>query len=73
MKSIEEMTKAELRAFVQTHLRHRSIEVVLSRGVAVAIYGLGKQVSKDPDMVRTYAVGRGLSMPRWPRGNLNSS
>ena len=58
MKSIEEMTQAELGAFVQTHLRKQGIDVVLSGGAAVAIFSSGKYVSKDLDMVRTYAAGR---------------
>lgn len=58
MKSIEQMTQAELGAFVQTHLREKGIDVVLSGGAAVAIYSSDKYVSKDLDMVRTYSAGR---------------
>jgi hypothetical protein len=58
VKTIEEMTQAELGAFVQTLLGKQGIEVVLSGGAAVAIYSSNKYVSKDLDMVRTYAAGR---------------
>jgi len=58
MKSIAEMTQAELGAFVQTHLRKQGIDVVLSGGAAVAIYSSGKYVSKDLDMVRTHMTSR---------------
>ena len=58
MKPIEEMTQAELGAFVQTHLRKHGIEVVLSGGAAVGIYSSGKYVSKDLDMVRMHMAQR---------------
>ncbi|MBU4457014.1 MAG: hypothetical protein KKA65_05945 [Nanoarchaeota archaeon] len=37
MKSIQEMTQGELGAFVQSYLRKKRIEVVLSGGAAVSI------------------------------------
>lgn len=58
MKSIGEMTQAEVGAFVQTHLRKQGIEVVLSGGAAAGIYSSGKYVSKDLDMVRTHMASR---------------
>ena len=58
MKSIGDMTQAELGAFVQTHLRKQGIDVVLSGGAAVAIYSSGEYVSKDLDMVRTHMTSR---------------
>ncbi len=51
MKAVGEMTAAELAAFVQSHLRTRGIEVILSGGAAVAIYSRGRYVSGDLDLV----------------------
>jgi len=54
MKSIKEMTQAELAAFVQSHLREKEINVVLSGGAAVSIYSSNKYVSLDVDLVNAY-------------------
>ena len=51
MKPIAEMVPGELAAFIQSHLRTRDIEAVLTGGSAVAIYSQGKYVSKDLDFV----------------------
>lgn len=51
MKPIKEMTIAELAAFVQSHLRERGIEVVLSGGACVSIYTSNRYVSMDLDFV----------------------
>jgi hypothetical protein len=59
MKTIGEMGRAELAAFVQEHLRGRGIDMVLCGGACVSIYSLGKYVSMDLDMVHT-----GLTPPR---------
>ena len=37
MKSIKEMTNAELAAFVESHLRKNGIDVVLSGGACVSM------------------------------------
>ncbi|MBM3144699.1 MAG: hypothetical protein FJ010_06945 [Chloroflexi bacterium] len=58
MKSIAEMTQGELAAFVQTHLRERGIEAILSGGASVSIYSSGKYVSLDIDLVNVYFVRR---------------
>jgi hypothetical protein len=58
MKAINEMTQAELGAYVQTHLRKLGIDVVLSGGAAVAIYSEGKYVSKDLDFVNRFFTNR---------------
>ncbi|MGA2820831.1 MAG: hypothetical protein ABSF61_09280 [Anaerolineales bacterium] len=58
MKSIAEMTQAEVGAFVQTHLRRKGIEVVLSGGASVSIYTIGKYVSQDLDLVNVYSTKR---------------
>ena len=54
MKPIKEMTNAELAAFVESHLRERGIEVVLSGGACVSIYSNGKYVSSDLDLIDIY-------------------
>ncbi len=59
MKSIRDMGRAELAAFVQEHLRKRGIDVVLCGGACVSIYSHGKYVSMDLDMVHT-----GLTPPK---------
>lgn len=58
MKPIEEMTQAELCAYVQTHLQKQRIDVVLSGGAAVGFYSSGEYVSKDLDMVRMHMTSR---------------
>jgi hypothetical protein len=52
------MTQAELGAYVQSHLRERGIDVVLSGGAVVAIYTNGKYVSGDLDFVNRYGIKR---------------
>ena len=58
MKELRKMTQAEVAAYVQNHLKRRGITVVLSGGAAVAIYSLNKYVSRDIDLVNSYAVER---------------
>jgi hypothetical protein len=58
MKSIRRMSQIELGAFVQSHLRKRGIEVVLSGGASVSIYSRGRYVSKDLDFVNVYSADR---------------
>jgi hypothetical protein len=58
MKSIKEMTGAELAAFIETHLRGKGIEVVLSGGACVSIYSKGKYVSMDLDLIDVYIEKR---------------
>ncbi len=58
MKSVSEMTQAELGAYVQSHLYAKGIDVVLSGGAVVAIYTSGKYVSNDLDLVNRYSVRR---------------
>ena len=53
MKSIAEMSRAELGAFVQEHLRRRGIDVVLSGEACVSIYSQDRYVSMDLDMIHT--------------------
>ena len=52
------MTQGELGAYVQSHLREKGIEVVLSGGAAVGIYTNDRYVSKDLDLINIYAVNR---------------
>jgi len=58
VKSIGKMTHAELAAFVQTHLRQKGIEVVLSGGACVSIYSSNKYVSMDLDLVNVRLANR---------------
>ena len=56
MKQIQEMSQAEVGAFVQTHLRQEGIEVVLSGGASVAIYSANAYVSDDVDLVNIHSA-----------------
>jgi len=60
VKSVTEMTQAELGAYVQSYLYTKGIEVVLSGGAVVAIYTSGKYVSNDLDLVNQYSVRRSV-------------
>lgn len=51
MKSIQEMTQAEVAALINAHLQNLGIHVVLSGGAVVGIYGNDQYVSKDIDFV----------------------
>ncbi|MFB3887382.1 MAG: hypothetical protein ACE144_19350 [Thermodesulfobacteriota bacterium] len=51
MKSIRNMTNAELAAFIEAHLLEKGIYVVLSGGACVSIYSSDKYVSTDLDLV----------------------
>jgi len=53
MKHISEMSRADLGAFVQEHLRSKGIDMVLSGGACVSIYSKDKYVSMDLDMIHT--------------------
>jgi hypothetical protein len=54
MKPIGRMNQGELAAYVQTGLRERGIETILSGGAAVALYSRNKYVSLDLDLVNAY-------------------
>jgi hypothetical protein len=54
MKSIREMSQIELAAFVQSHLREKGIEVILSGGASVAFYSGNRFVSMDVDLINAY-------------------
>lgn len=58
MKSIAAMAQSELGAFVQTQLRKRGIELVLSGGAVVTIYSNNRYVSHDLDFVNIYTARR---------------
>ena len=53
MKPIAQMTRGELAAYVQSHLRENDIESVLTGGSAVSIYSAEIYVSMDLDFVIT--------------------
>jgi len=56
MKNIEDMTQAELAAYIDTHLRSLGIAVILSGGAAVAVYSDHKYVSKDLDFIGRFMI-----------------
>ena len=58
MIPIGDMTLIELAAFVQSHLREKGIDVILSGGASVTFYSYSKYVSSDIDLVNTYFVSR---------------
>jgi len=58
MKSIKEMTQGELAAFIQTHLREKGIDVVLSGGATVSIYSSSRYISWDLDLINPYSTKR---------------
>jgi hypothetical protein len=45
MKPLAEMTAGEVAAYVASHLRAGGVEVVLSGGACVTIYGEGRSVA----------------------------
>lgn len=51
MKAVSTMSQAELAAFIQTALREKGIDLVLTGGAAVAFYSKNKYVSRDLDLV----------------------
>ena len=58
MKPIGAMTQAELAAYVQSYLRDKGIELVLSGGATVAIYCENRYVSRDLDLINLYSAKR---------------
>ena len=58
MKSIKEMTQGELAALIQSRLREKGFDVVLSGGAAVSIYSSNRYVSLDLDLVNPYFAKR---------------
>ncbi len=51
MKSIRNMNQVELCAFIQSYLREKGIQVVLSGGASVSYYSSNKYVSHDLDLI----------------------
>jgi hypothetical protein len=51
MKQIENMSQAELAAYIQDTLQESGIKVVLSGGSAASFYSSNKYVSKDLDLI----------------------
>jgi hypothetical protein len=50
------MSLGELAAYIDTHLRGKGIDVVLSSGACVSIYSDRKYVSKDLDFIGRYSI-----------------
>ena len=63
MKPIAKMSRADLAAFVQEHLRARGIDVVLCGGACISIYSQGKYLSMDLDMIHTGLMAPKRSLP----------
>ena len=59
MKPLKEMTTADLAAFIESHLKNKGIEVVLSGGACVSIYSSNKYVSMDLDLINVLFVKSG--------------
>ena len=51
MKKVNDMSQAELAAYVQDHLQRSGIRVVLSGGSAVSFYSSNQYMSKDLDLI----------------------
>jgi len=56
LKPIHEMNQGELAAFIDTHLRDKEIQVILSGGASVAIYSNYQYVSKDLDFIARFSI-----------------
>ena len=50
------MNQGELAAFIDSHLREKGIQVVLSGGASVAIYSNYEYVSKDLDFIARFSI-----------------
>lgn len=50
------MNQGELAAFIDSHLREKGIQVVLSGGASVAIYSNYHYVSKDLDFIARFSI-----------------
>lgn len=53
MKPIAKMSRAELGAWIQEHLRHKGIDMVLGGEACVSIYSKNRYESMDLDMIHT--------------------
>ena len=53
MMNLGKMSRADLGAFIQEHLRSSGIDMVLSGGACVSIYSQNKYSSMDLDMIHT--------------------
>jgi len=51
VKTVAEMAQEDLAAFVQTHLRAKGIDAVLTGGAVVALYSDGRYTSADINLV----------------------
>jgi hypothetical protein len=50
------MTQGELAAYIDSNLRERGVNVVLSGGACVAIYSSHQYVSKDLDFIAQFSL-----------------
>ncbi len=58
MKSIKDMTSAELAAFIQSQLMEKGIDVVLSGGACVSFYSQNVYLSDDLDFINIHFAKR---------------
>jgi len=58
MKTIKMMSLGELAAFIQSHLKEKGIDVVLSGGACVTIYSDNKYRSYDLDFIEKSSYNR---------------
>lgn len=58
MKAIRDLAMGELAALVCSYLKAHDIEVVLTGGACVTLYGNGKYVSYDLDFIERVSAGR---------------
>jgi hypothetical protein len=58
MTTLRDMTLGELAALVCSHLKAHDIEVVLTGGACVTLYGAGQYVSNDLDFIERVSAGR---------------
>ena len=58
MKDLSQLTPGELAAFIQTHLRAKGIDVVLTGGAAVSVYTDNQYLSRDIDLISTTLENR---------------
>ena len=65
MKPINAMTQGELAAYVQTRLREKGIQLVLSGGATVSIYSGNRYISRDLDLVNLNLAKRSIIGRPW--------
>ena len=70
MRTVATMTRADLGAFVQSHLRNKGIDMVLGGGACVSIYSQNKYSSMDLDMIHSSLMAPKRKLIRDAMGEL---